>query len=124
KVLLIVVQGKPEGKTIPIATPIFRVGRGEDCHLRPNSEEVSRRHTEFTISDTEVIIRDLGSRNGTRVNGKLLTGDHKLKSGELVQIGPLTFAVAIQGGVAAAPQSQAQPPAAAGAKAAAPSLDD
>jgi pSer/pThr/pTyr-binding forkhead associated (FHA) protein len=97
KVLLIVVQGKPEGKTIPITGPVFRVGRGLDCHLRPNSEEVSRNHTEITLTETEAIVRDLGSRNGTRVNGRLLTGSHTLKSGELLQVGPLTFAVAIQG---------------------------
>ncbi len=97
KLLLIVVQGKPEGKTIPVVGPVFRVGRGLDCHLRPNSEEVSRNHTEIVLSATEAIVRDLGSRNGTRVNGKLLTGPHTLKSGELLQIGPLTFAIAIQG---------------------------
>lgn len=97
KVLLIVVQGKPEGKTIPITGPVFRIGRGLDCHLRPNSEEVSRAHTEITLTDTEAIVRDLGSRNGTRVNGKMLDGSHTLKSGELLQIGPLTFAIAIQG---------------------------
>lgn len=97
KVLLIVVQGKPEGKTIPVTGPVFRIGRGLECHLRPNSEEVSRNHSEITLTDTEAVVRDLGSRNGTRVNGKLLTGSHTLKSGELLQVGPLTFAIAIQG---------------------------
>src|SRR3954451_6417289 len=46
KVQLIVVQGKPEGKTIPLQGPIFKIGRGETCHLRPNSEQVSREHSE------------------------------------------------------------------------------
>ena len=95
KVLLIVVQGKPEGKSIPVTTPLFVIGRGEECHLRPNSDEVSRRHAEITVKDEGVSVRDLGSRNGTRVNGKLLKGPHTLKSGELLQVGPLTFAVAI-----------------------------
>ena len=95
KVLLIVVQGKPEGKSIPVTTPVFVIGRAEECHLKPNSDEVSRRHTEITVSDTSVSVRDLGSRNGTRVNGKLLKEPHTLKSGELLQVGPLTFAVAI-----------------------------
>lgn len=117
KVLLIVVQGKPEGKTIPIVGSVFRVGRGEDCHLRPTSEEVSRRHAEFRIEAETVTVADLGSRNGTKVNGKLLTGPHTLKGGELVQIGPLTFAVAIQGAAASqatpSPQPAAAQPAAA-----------
>jgi pSer/pThr/pTyr-binding forkhead associated (FHA) protein len=122
KVLLIVVQGKPEGKTIPITGEVFRVGRALDCHLRPNSEEVSRLHSEITLSETEAVVRDLGSRNGTWVNGQLLKGPHKLSSGELLKIGPLTFAVAIQG----LPESQvpAAGPVSAAGVTRAPSLDD
>ncbi len=121
KVLLIVVQGKPEGKTIPITGPVFRIGRGDDCHLKPNSEEVSRKHVEIQIGESSVIVRDLGSRNGTRVNGKLLTAPHTLKSGELLQIGPLTFAVAIQGVPSGKAEATSGTPATAAATA---SLDD
>ena len=95
KVNLIVVSGKPEGKVIPLTAPIFRIGRDETCHLRPNSVEVSRRHTEITVTDTTVVVMDLGSRNGTLVNGQLITAPHRLKSGELLKVGPLTFAVSI-----------------------------
>jgi pSer/pThr/pTyr-binding forkhead associated (FHA) protein len=97
KVQLIVVRGKPEGKVIPLAGPKFKIGRGETCHLRPNSEQVSREHAEFTIESSAVIVRDLGSRNGTLVNGKALTTEAcQLKDRDLVQVGPLTFAVSIQ----------------------------
>ncbi|MGZ3317989.1 MAG: FHA domain-containing protein, partial [Isosphaeraceae bacterium] len=96
KVQLIVVRGKPEGKVIPLAGPKFKIGRGETCHLRPNSEQVSREHAEFTIESSAVIVRDLGSRNGTLVNGKALTTEAcKLKDRDLVQVGPLTFAISI-----------------------------
>lgn len=96
KVQLVVVRGKPEGKVIPLVGPNFKIGRGETCHLRPNSEQVSREHAEFTISGESVVVRDLGSRNGTLVNGKALTTEFcKLKDRDLVQVGPLTFAVAI-----------------------------
>lgn len=101
KVQLIVVQGKPEGKIVPLAGPVFRIGRGEKCQLRPKSEQVSREHAEFEIGPDRVIITDLGSRNGTFVNGKELTGPHVLKDRDLVGIGPLTFAVSIQGTPAA-----------------------
>jgi pSer/pThr/pTyr-binding forkhead associated (FHA) protein len=124
KVLLIVVQGKPEGKTIPITGPRFVIGRGVDCHLRPNSEEVSRNHAEIVVTETEAVVRDLGSRNGTRINGKLLTGSHRLKSGELLQVGPLTFAIAIQGATPEAESLPRQPGAAAAPAARAASLDD
>jgi len=131
KVQLIVVRGKPEGKVIPLAGPNFKIGRGETCHLRPNSEQVSREHAEFTIESSAVIVRDLGSRNGTLVNGKALTTEPcKLKDRDLVQVGPLTFAVSIQDAPKAAAKPATAPtaaPAAAAAPAKArtkPSLDD
>src|SRR3954471_17860262 len=95
KVQLIVVQGKSEGKTIPLSGPVFKIGRGETCHLRPNSERVSREHAEFSVTAESVTIRDLGSRNGTLVNGKALTQPLTLKDRDVVQVGPLTFAVSI-----------------------------
>src|SRR5947209_20385632 len=102
KVQLIVVQGRSEGKTIPLVGPVFRIGRGETCHLRPNSERVSREHAEFTVTADSVVVRDLGSRNGTLVNGKALTQPTALKDRDLVQVGPLTFQVAIQDAAVAA----------------------
>src|SRR5262245_24753949 len=95
KVQLIVVQGKPEGKVIPLTLPVFKIGRGETCHLRPSSEQVSREHAEFQIKGDLVTVRDLGSRNGTLVNGKAITDAYTLKDRDLVQVGPLTFAVSI-----------------------------
>jgi pSer/pThr/pTyr-binding forkhead associated (FHA) protein len=95
KVKLVVVQGKNEGKTITLPGPVFRIGRGETCHLRPNSERVSREHAEIRISDGDVVVRDLGSRNGTLVNGKAITEPIALRHQDSVQVGPLTFAVSI-----------------------------
>jgi pSer/pThr/pTyr-binding forkhead associated (FHA) protein len=104
KVQLIVVQGKPEGKMIPLQGPKFKIGRGENCNLRPNSEQVSREHAEFAIGPDKVVVKDLGSRNGTLVNGKALTEPYALKDRDLIQIGPLTFAISIQGVPVAAPK--------------------
>ncbi|WP_158633360.1 FHA domain-containing protein [Tautonia sociabilis] len=99
KVSLIVVQGKPEGKVIPLAGTHFKIGRGEGCHLRPNNEQVSRNHAEIRVGEDSVIVRDLNSRNGTFVNNQRLEAntDHVLRNKDLIQIGPLTFAVSIQG---------------------------
>jgi predicted component of type VI protein secretion system len=114
KVQLIVVQGKPEGKMIPLVGPKFKIGRGETCNLRPNSEEVSREHAEFSMSADNVVVSDLGSRNGTLVNGKRLAAKEPcpLKDSDLIQIGPLTFAISIQG-VTAPVVAKGQPKAAA-----------
>ncbi|MFO0959812.1 MAG: FHA domain-containing protein [Isosphaeraceae bacterium] len=105
KVQLIVVQASREGKVIPLAGANFKIGRGEGCHLRPNSELVSREHAEFRIEGQGVRPRP-GSRNGTLVNNK--RADRPLRgpgNGDLVQVGPLTFAVSILG----APQPVAKP---------------
>jgi hypothetical protein len=102
KMQLIVVQGKPEGKTIPLMGPVFVIGREEGCHLRPSSDEVSRRHSEIRIGAEGATVSDLGSRNGTFVNGRRVTEPTPLKSGDLVKVGPLTFAVSIQGAPGAA----------------------
>jgi len=96
RVKLVVVQGKNQGKTITLPGPAFRIGRGETCHLRPNSERVSREHAEISISGDQVIVRDLGSRNGTLLNGKALTEPSPLKDRDQVQVGPLTFLVSIE----------------------------
>ncbi len=103
KVQLIVVQGKPEGKTIPLMGPVFRIGRDPSCHLRPSSDQVSRTHSEFAIIEDSVVLKDLGSRNGTILNGRAIAAPVTLKSGDLIKIGHLTFAISIQGGAATQP---------------------
>ncbi len=99
KVQLVVVQGKPEGMTIPLANPKYKIGRGEGCQLRPNSDLVSREHAEFEVGTDSVFVRDLGSRNGTEVNGKKLVPNaaQTLKNGDLIKVGTLTFAISIEG---------------------------
>ena len=58
----------------------------------------------FEVTSDAVFVQDLGSRNGTDVNGKKLDrhDPYRLKNGDLVKIGPLTFAVSIEGAVDAA----------------------
>jgi len=50
----------------------FTAGRGPEAKLRIQHEQVSRRHCEFTHEDGVVILRDLGSTNGTRVDGAMI----------------------------------------------------
>ncbi len=120
KVSLIVVQGKPEGKVIPLAGPNFKIGRGEGCHLRPNNEQVSREHTEIVVRDGRVFVRDLGSRNGTFLNNGRIEGEVAAKASDLIQVGPLVFALSIQ----LAPAAAGAPVAPERAAAKATSLDD
>lgn len=100
---LVVLQGKPEGKEIPVRVSSFIIGRSAECHLRPNSELVSRQHCQFTIDGEVVRLRDLGSSNGTIVNGERLTEEAIINDGDLIQVGPLAFQVILQSTTAAVP---------------------
>ena len=55
--------------------PEFIVGRAPECKLRPNSDMVSRRHCMITYGEGKATIRDLGSRNGTLLNGERISGE-------------------------------------------------
>jgi pSer/pThr/pTyr-binding forkhead associated (FHA) protein len=93
---LLVLQGKPQGSELPVHHSPFVIGRGPECHLRPNSDMVSRRHCALIIHGREVHIRDLGSTNGTIVDGERLTQDLILADGDIFQVGPLIFQVVIR----------------------------
>jgi pSer/pThr/pTyr-binding forkhead associated (FHA) protein len=91
-----ILGGKYQGKTIPLASKRFLVGREQDCQLRPNSELVSRHHCVFIVDDYAVRLRDLGSTNGTRVNGDLVRGEIVLNPGDRVTIGRLELEVVVR----------------------------
>ena len=93
EVTLVVVGGKSSGQEVPLRGPKFLIGRAEDCHLRPQSSRVSRHHAAILIEDGFVAVRDLGSSNGTLVNGERIKSERELKTGDKLQIGPLEFEV-------------------------------
>ncbi len=91
-----ILGGKHQGKAIPLTTKKFLVGREQDCHLRPNSDMVSRHHCVFSIDDFAVRLRDLGSTNGTRVNGEALRGEVVLKPGDQIGIGKMELELVVR----------------------------
>ena len=93
EVNLIVVGGKRPGQAIPVPGSKFVIGRKDDCQLRPQSERVSRHHCAILVEDGVVTVRDFKSKNGTFVNGQRVQGDHELKAGDHLQVGPLEFEV-------------------------------
>lgn len=78
---------------IGLAEGAFVIGRNEECYLRTKSDLVSRRHCEITVGKSSVSIRDLGSRNGTSVNGQVIEEPCELKPGDQLQVGPLHFEI-------------------------------
>ena len=94
-----VVGGKHVGQVIPLNRRKFLIGREQDCQLRPNSEMVSRHHCVFSVDDYSVRLRDLGSTNGTLVNGERIRKDVVLVAGDKIVIGNLEFELVIRPGV-------------------------
>ncbi|ADG68422.1 Forkhead-associated protein [Planctopirus limnophila DSM 3776] len=108
KAELKILVGKHQGKVIPLAARKFLVGREQDCHLRPNSDLVSRHHCVFTIDDYAVRLRDLGSTNGTQVNGENIRGEVILNEGDQVTIGKLELQLLLKTEASIETQSAAE----------------
>ncbi|MBM4021042.1 MAG: FHA domain-containing protein, partial [Planctomycetes bacterium] len=93
---LIVASGKSAGRSIAIKRTKLLIGRAEECDVRPLSEEVSRRHCAVVVGPADVWIEDLGSRNGTFVNGTQIQGRTKLADGDMIRVGSLELRVSCQ----------------------------
>lgn len=92
-VKLKVLRGASAGKEIGVRGPKFFIGRAKECHLRANSDAISRRHCAIVVGDDLVTIQDLGSRNGTQVNGTSVEKPTAIKIGDQLRVGPLEFLV-------------------------------
>ncbi|MEZ6096375.1 MAG: FHA domain-containing protein [Pirellulaceae bacterium] len=95
QVKLKVIGGKNDGREIKISVPEFIIGRGEEAHLKPASDLISRKHCSIKVEGPTVIISDMGSRNGTFVNGEQLAAPHEAKIGDVLRVGRLQFEVLI-----------------------------
>lgn len=89
--VLLVETGKNKGKRVKLPDGESLVGRDEKCAVRIGSHEVSREHCLFRATPDRLFVRDLGSSNGTFVNGTAITEETELKPGDLVVVGPMGF---------------------------------
>jgi pSer/pThr/pTyr-binding forkhead associated (FHA) protein len=85
------VQGKPEGSELEFPEGEFVVGRGPECHVRLNSELVSRQHCLLMIHEGVMRVRDLGSTNGTLVNADRVVDEREVSFGERLRLGQVVF---------------------------------
>ena len=94
-VTLKVLEGAKVGAKISIKKPEFTIGRSQSCSLCAGSSAVSRQHCMISRDESKVTVRDMGSRNGTLVNGEKIEGTVELASGDEITVGPLKFLLTI-----------------------------
>ncbi len=71
------------------------IGRGPEAHVKPSDDDhfVSRRHMLLRIDPPHCLLVDLGSTNGTYLNGERVTGEVELKEGDRIRVGAMDFAI-------------------------------
>lgn len=103
-VRFVVTKPAAKAKTFAVRLPLL-VGRSEEAKFRIQQDRVSRKHCEFFEQEGRVYLRDLGSTNGTLLDGELVGTSVKipLESGAVVKVGSLEFRVEFDGSTATAP---------------------
>ena len=76
-----------EGKSAVLGSSGGVIGRSRDCEIVLSDQNVSRRHAEIRPSGGSWIVRDLGSTNGVKVNGRRIQGPQSLKRGDTIELG-------------------------------------
>ncbi len=74
-----------EGETI--------IGRAVTCGVAVNTPGISRQHARIRVASGRAYVLDLGSRNGTTLNGVTVAGEQEVRAGDALQIGELTITV-------------------------------
>jgi predicted component of type VI protein secretion system len=78
--------------SIPLQRPVLLIGRHPECDVRIDSPKISRRHCCIALAYDRIVARDLGSRNGMRVNGRVVE-EARLAPGDEIAIGHLIYRV-------------------------------
>lgn len=77
----------PSGERIPLGQELVTIGRLPECTVPVNDNNVSRRHAEVRANGSAFVLVDLGSTNGTKVNGARIQGERGLADGDIVSVG-------------------------------------
>jgi hypothetical protein len=90
--VLVVESGLDQGRRVPIAAGLT-IGRQADSGLVLDDQGISRTRARFDLPDSGLTITDLGSANGTKVNGQPVTGTREVHPGDRLQVGATTLLV-------------------------------
>ncbi|MCG6157061.1 FHA domain-containing protein [Rubinisphaera margarita] len=94
KISFQILTGKHKGRMLTLPADVVKIGRDPTAQIRVNSTEVSRIHCEITLRDGNVYVKDLGSRNGTFVNGEVIFGEAQIRPGDTLHVGNMVFELA------------------------------
>jgi hypothetical protein len=89
-VVISIESGPQQGELLTVTLPCL-IGR-MNCDLVLDDSHISRRHAEIKLVENKLVIEDLSSRNGTMVNGEMITV-MQLEPNDLITIGPINFRV-------------------------------
>ncbi|WNG21992.1 FHA domain-containing protein [Cystobacter fuscus] len=84
---LYVERGPGTGQLVPIKQGVLTLGRASSSDLRLQHPSISRRHAQLTRLGNRLLLKDVGSQNGTYVNRVRLTGERELRSGDEIALG-------------------------------------
>jgi pSer/pThr/pTyr-binding forkhead associated (FHA) protein len=95
---VVLVTFKPSGKqiNIPMTSATLTIGRGDECAVRVPAASVSRTHCELSVDGERVRVQDMGSSNGTYVNGDRVK-EVFLGPGDMLTVGRVNFRLQIDG---------------------------
>jgi hypothetical protein len=82
-----VVNGTDQGRQYLAASQEIKIGRKPENHICLNDPKVSRYHALLRFEESNLVIIDLNSTNGTNVNGARLVTEQKLCSGDMIRVG-------------------------------------
>lgn len=91
KAFLMVAAGEAAGTVFPVTERSLLVGRSLDAQVRINEQAISYEHARLEETDNGYALHDLGSTNGTYVNGQRLVERVVLASGDTIRMGSTTF---------------------------------
>lgn len=84
--MLVAKEGVMAGQKWAIEKDVVVIGRDESCDVMLPERPISRHHAEIRWQDCQYILHDLGSKNGTCLNGQEIDGPHPLQDGDEIQI--------------------------------------
>ncbi len=97
-VQLILATGSQAGIAAPIYRGYYMVGRHPECQIRPKTRSVSRRHLLIHHDQSALLVIDLGSTSGTRINEEKIEPKrwYPISDGDVLRLGKMMFNVSIQ----------------------------